>query len=609
MNDPKLLLAQMAFQRGDAAKAKTHAEAVFDNFPQHREAGLLLAKAHTWLGGHQEAVRVYRAVLDAHPGDADALIGLANAEKGLGNFEAAYAAISDAIKARPDDPLALNVLGLCAYYLNRGDEALAAFDRALSLEPNVAALYRHRGLVLVGLSRHTEARESFEYALRISPDDVASLNHLASLHLRHDRPGQAAESARKALTVKPNDPEALFYLARATAQLGDAVAACKLFEQACQSDRSILTPFAIWLIEEGKLAEAHQILTKRLEDVPRDGMALHYLIETQGHPATEEQAALLFEVAEDRSQPAESQAFANYSLGKVLERQQSFESAFEAYRRANERFFGLKLAHVHDLVGTIDQEVADAKRVFDRETIARLANMGNPSSKPIFIIGMIRSGTTLVEQIVSSNSQVHPAGELRFWMENGPSLLKNLEELRRYADAYLALIARIAPRAPRVTDKMPLNLRYLGLLASAFPNAKFIWCRRDPLDTCFSVYATPFTDPPIFSYNLRNIGYVFRKYAELMDHWLQVLPPGRVFEVHYEHLVTNQEAVTRSLLDYCGLPFEEACLEPERNDSAVRTPSSLQVRKPVYRSSVARWKNFEPWLEPLKEGLGPDLAP
>ena len=547
-------------------------------------------------------------MLSIDPDDPDALIALAIAQKGLGQFEESLETASTALSLRPHDPLALNTMGLSAYYLNRGDQALAAFDDALLLQPEVAALHRHRGMVLVGLSRHTEARLEFEHALKISPHDVPSLNQLASLHLRHDRMLLARDFAQRALETKPEDPEALFYLARSLAQLKDSRGAETYFERACQVDPGYLTPYALWLIEEGRLEEAGKLLIQRLDGDPRDGMALHYLLETQGFPVTHEQLSLLEDLAQDGSGLPSSQAFANYALGKAREREKDFKSAFAAYHRANDRFFGLKLAHQHDLVGTIDREVSDAKQLFSRERLAELRKLGIPFSRPIFIVGMIRSGTTLLEQIVSSHSQVYPAGELRYWMEHGPAALSSLDDLAMYAQGYEALLKLINGTSPRITDKMPLNLRFLGLISSAFPNAKILWIRRDPMDTCLSVYTTPFTDPPVFSYNLRNIGYVYRKYDELMAHWKEVLPPGTLFEVTYEELVANQAATTEAILDFCGLPFEEACLSPERNVNSVRTPSSLQVRKAVYRTSVQRWCNFEPWLDDLKEGLG-TLAP
>jgi len=600
MSAALLDLARSALRGGDAAQAVRLAQKVLKSLPDDREAMATLATAEHRLGRFDAAEALFSTLTELEPQNAGFWLGLALAHKGADCLEPTYDAVRRSVDLDADNPLAQNTLGLCAMHLNRGDEALAAFDAAIRLDPMVPALHRNRGLVLVGLSRHVEAYDSFARALDLAPNDVASLVQVASLHLRHDRTAEAVTFAARALALKPDDPEAMFYLARAHAHLGQSELAYQEFQRAADREPAYRTPFAIWLIEEGRLAEANALLAQQSPD---DGVARYYFIETQGFPATGEQLEQLTRIATDETLPVDAQAFANYALGKARERSGDYAESMSAYDRANARFFGTKLKHVHDLMGTIDAEVADAKRIFTREKLADLREQGLPDARPIFIVGMIRSGTTLLEQVVSSHSQVAPAGELRFWMERGPYALQDLSQLPAFGEAYSALISQIHPTASRITDKMPLNLRFLGMIQAAFPKATFLWIRRDPMDTCFSVYTTPFTDPPIFSYNLRNIGTVFRKYEELMQHWQSVLPAGAVLEVRYEDLVSDLEAQTRRIFEYLELPFEEACLHPEQNAAAVRTPSSMQVRRPVNRNAVERWRPFAPWLGELVAGL------
>ena len=600
MSEALLDLARSALRGGDAAQAVRLAQKVLKSRPDDREAMATLAQAEHRLGRFDAAVEIFSELTILESNHAGFWLGLALAHKGADRLEPTYEAVRRSVDLDPRNPLAQNTLGLCAMHLHRGDEALAAFDAAIRIDPLVAALHRNRGLVLVGLSRHEEAYGSFQRALELAPTDFASLVQVASLHLRHDRTAEAAAFAERALALKPDDPEALFYLARAHAHLGQSERAYQEFQRAADREPAYRTPFAIWLIEEGRLTEANALLAQQSPD---DGVALYYFIETQGFPATPEQIERLTKISADETLPVDALAFANYALGKAHERSGDYAESMAAYDRANARYFGTKLKHVHDLMGTIDAEVADAKRIFTRERMMELRTQGLRDARPIFIIGMIRSGTTLLEQIVSSHSQVVPAGELRFWMERGPYALQDLSQLRSFAEAYSTVLSQIHPTAPRITDKMPLNLRFLGLIQAAFPNAKFLWMRRDPMDTCFSVYATPFTDPPIFSYNLRNIGTVFRKYEELMHHWQSVLPPEMVLEVRYEDLVSDLETQTRRIFNYLELPFEEATLHPEQNAAAVRTPSSMQVRQPVNRRAVERWRPFAPWLGELVAGL------
>jgi hypothetical protein len=193
-------------------------------------------------------------------------------------------------------------------------------------------------------------------------------------------------------------------------------------------------------------------------------------------------------------------------------------------------------------------------------------------------------------------------------MENGPTALNHLDQIPSIAARYRRVLDANGGTSRRVTDKMPLNLRFLGLIHACFPNAKFVHIQRDPMDTCFSIYTTPFADPPLFSYDLGNIGKVCRHYSRLMAHWAAVIPSDRLLTVRYEDLVTEQEPETRRILAFLGLEWEEACLSPERNRSAVLTPSTLQVRQKVNRNAVGRWKPYEAWLGPLKTALSTDCA-
>jgi tetratricopeptide (TPR) repeat protein len=450
----------------------------------------------------------------------------------------------------------------------------------------------------VGLQRDTEARLAFEAYLADLPGDEAVSIRLASLHLQHDRP---EEALRYAVGV---DPEAAFIRARALSSLGRTDEAERVFR-----DQPLLSaPYGVWLIEQGRLAEAEESLTQVLEAEPDHGMAWFYLLELRRQALSHDDLYRLRSIADNEAAVPESRVYASYALGKAWERSGDFEASFHAYERANSIMFGRKFRHRHDLVSTIETEVDVAIERFTPERLASLSVSGDPTDRPIFIVGMIRSGTTLLEQIISSHSVVHGAGELRYWMENGPVAVNHLDQIPAIAAGYRRVLDAKGGTARRVTDKMPLNLRFLGLVHASFPNAKFVHIQRDPMDTCFSIYTTPFMDPPLFSYDLANIGTVYRHYARLMAHWAAVIPSDRLLTVRYEDLVTEQEGETRRILAFLGLEWEEACLSPERNRSAVLTPSTLQVRQKVNRNAVGRWKPYEAWLGPLRTALSTDCA-
>ena len=217
---------------------------------------------------------------------------------------------------------------------------------------------------------------------------------------------------------------------------------------------------------------------------------------------------------------------------------------------------------------------------------------------------MIRSGTTLMEQIISSHCGVGAGGELPFWIERAtgtvdPITGPNAQLIKKLSDEYLDLLKGISPDTSRVTDKMPTNVMLLGFLHLVFPRAKIIHCRRNPIDTCLSIYVTPFGGKVNFAHDKQNITAYYQQYLRLCAHWRNVLPPEVFIEVDYEDIVHNREPVIRDVIEFCGLKWEDRCLTHEQNDSGINTPSMWQAKQPIYKTSLERWRNYEPWLGEL----------
>jgi hypothetical protein len=232
---------------------------------------------------------------------------------------------------------------------------------------------------------------------------------------------------------------------------------------------------------------------------------------------------------------------------------------------------------------------------------------GSDSELPIFIVGMPRSGTTLTERILSAHRDVAGAGELMFWKEHvadkGHQFDDSPNHVRQVADEYVSLLRSYGPDSLRVTDKAPGNCWNLGPISIAFPRSRIIHMRRHPVDVCLSIFMALFTYPPSYSFDLGDMAFFYRSYERLMAHWRAVLPAERFLEVEYRDLVEKTEPTTRKLLEFCGLEWDEACLKPEENQREIRTASLWQARQPVYKSSLDRWKHYEPWLGPLRELL------
>jgi tetratricopeptide (TPR) repeat protein len=292
-------------------------------------------------------------------------------------------------------------------------------------------------------------------------------------------------------------------------------------------------------------------------------------------------------------------------LGDYALAMQHFDAA-DAVRRGSSPFDSAAFSI------EIDRLIARCKP----ELIARAPELGSCDATPVLIIGMPRSGTTLVEQIVSMHPEVGAGGELQFWNERGaawhqsgavgnekPVVAREFvakEFLAKAAADYLRVLRAIAPRAARVTEKMPFNFLWAGLIHLAFPRAIIIHCRRAAVDTAVSIHQTHFHPSLAFPTGGPELVAYFRDYQRLIDHWRRVLPADRFIEIDYEDLTRSPEPVIRRIIAACGLPWHEACLRPESNPRAVKTPSKWQTRQPIYRTSVARWRRYEPWLGPLR---------
>jgi hypothetical protein len=308
----------------------------------------------------------------------------------------------------------------------------------------------------------------------------------------------------------------------------------------------------------------------------------------------------------------------HFAVGKACEDAAEFERSFEHYAEGNR----LRRSQIQYRAEETTRHVESSRGLFTREFLSARAGVGAQAADPIFVVGLPRAGSTLVDQILSSHSLVEGTMELYDMIDLARSLSAPADAGRQYPEVLASLsserLREIGERyvsqtrvqrktdAPYFIDKMPNNFLHAGLIALALPNAKIIDVRRHPLGCCFSVFKQHFARGQHFSYDLADIGRYYRDYVELMAHFESVLP-GRVHRIHYEALVEDTESEVRALLDYCGLPFEERCLRFYENDRAVRTASSEQVRKPIFRDGLEQWRHYEQWLEPLKAALGPVL--
>ncbi len=466
--------------------------------------------------------------------------------------------------------------------LRRNDQARAQFECVLKLRPDHACAHNNLGNLLATVGRIDDAIPHFEYACALNPQLIDARKSLGTAFARQGRTDDAVRQYRLALAGHPDDAETHNELASLLKYQGKLEAASVHYGQAIAIKPSYAQP--------------------------------HYNradIKTF-HPGDPDLAAL--ELLAKRQLPAGEAVFVHFALAKAFEDCGEFGRAFEHMRKGN----NLKRRQIDYDEPAVDRFIRQISTVFSERMIERFKREGESSATPIFVVGMPRSGSTLVEQILSSHPGIHGAGELmdldaaiqsvlsaRGQRVRYPECVPDLDgaTLRQIADAYTGLVRARVGGDLRIVDKLPANFAHIGLIHLILPNAKIIHTVRNPIDTCLSCYSKLFTAGQQFSYDLAELGRFFCRYAGLMAHWRSVLPPETILHVRYEDVVDDCEGQARRLLAYCGLPWDDRCLRFHENNRPVRTASAVQVRKPLFRSSLQRWRRYESGLAPLLQEL------
>ena len=611
--DSLMETANAAHLAGRLAEAEKAASEALQANPNSVAARLLLGVIAGKTGRTDIATEHLERVLAADPRSYEALIWLSMLRRRAGELPEAEALALRAMKARPDDAYGYNNLGLCYLDQLRLTEAADAFGRAVALRADQAPTFHNLGTALYLLGRDLEATKAFDRAIMLAPRAVESYLSLGQTLLSQTDPTGAAECARRAIALSPKSASARLLLAGALIEDGQTAVAEKHLREAIDlnpQEAGAHSLLGMRLQSLGRLGEANASLRRSIELNPKQGFAYSALIHNM--KVTDADRQMLDEmerlVAEGNLPPRELD-FLHYGLGKARENLGEYEDAMRHFDEANRLAYQIKFGQeTFDRV-SYAQDFDRLIETFSKAELDRARPLGDPSDTPIVIVGMMRSGTTLAEQILSSHPQVGAAGEQRFWPHNWRGVFGrdgrglDPQAARVTATAYLARLRLVAPGNAHVTDKMPANYEYLGPIHAALPNARIIHMRRNPVDTCISIWATPNRVPIDFAYNRENIVFAYEQYLRLMDHWRSVLPEDRFLEVNYEDLVDDREAAARRMLAHVGLVWDDALLHHEDNVRSVVTPSLWQVRQPIYRTSVDRWRRYEPWLGAFRKLL------
>jgi tetratricopeptide (TPR) repeat protein len=533
-------LARALAAAGRGAEAVHHYERLLARNPS---VGALdeYAALLAGLGRYEASASCYRGLLDRTPGNARLHANLGFVLHCLGDFRAAVEHCGRAIELERRLPEAHLHLGNSLFALNALHEADAAYHAGLEIAPDHAGLHTAHAMVERALGRLADAQASARRAFALRPDAADTLALLGSLAIDHGRFDEAEDLLRQALAIDPGLPEAL----------------------------ASLTTLR-------KMSSA---------DVPWRDAAERVL---------------------SRGLPVAHAVNLHHALGKYYDDVDDPDAAFQHHRMGNEIARRSRLRYDR---AEMTQRVARTLAAFDRNALAALRPGGLAGERPVFVVGMPRSGTSLTEQILASHPQVHGAGELLYWIfaadaERAASAEQRAATIAELGRAYLEGLATQAPDASRVVDKLPVNFRNIGLIHAALPSARFIHLERNALDTCLSIYFQGFSAAHPYATDFGDLAHYYHEYRRLMAHWRRVLPPHTLLEVRYEDLVDDPEGWTRRMLAHIGLPWDPRCLEFHRTDRPVLTASNWQVRQPIGKGSVDRWRRYERFIGPLREALG-----
>jgi tetratricopeptide (TPR) repeat protein len=654
----RLAAAIAQHRAGKLAEAERAYRDILAEESGNADALHLLGALKQQSGKPDESIALVRQAIALKPGSALYHNTLGIAYGMTRAVDWAVEAFTKAASLSPQYPDPHVHLGNLMRAMGRKEEAVAHLERAVAIKPDFAEAHNNLGTLLIDLEQWHKAESHLKIAADLRPKSAEIAINLAVAR-RPINPEAAIEGLAALLVRQPGHPAALSNLGAIYADLGDGDAAIENLQKARAAapenvDIKLLLAHALSRFRKHKEAAGQyaeiadsaptakrisalvalatiaerdgdfEASTKYLAQVhqlrPDSAAAIAGTLKRQAKSAPDDLVRNAEALVQDSTKPIEDRAGVHMALGLVYAARKQYDSAFKAYevgnklRRqsyANRRIFYNRRMR--------EQRVEAIIAAYDMDFFRAHKGGGSASNLPVFIVGMPRSGTTLSEQILASHSDVHGADELldipnaaarldpnaysRRITNRAGALRIDFQQLRAEADRYLATIRAMAPDAKRIVDKLPGNFENLGLIAAMLPHAKIIHCRRDPRDVAWSCFTTNFLDPIAWSLDLDDFAHYYAQYQKLMEHWRRVLPVP-MLERQYETAVADFEASSRQLVDFCGLDWQDACLEFYKTERTVRTASIRQVRQPVYTSSIGRWRDYEAEAPELFRRIG-----
>jgi tetratricopeptide (TPR) repeat protein len=564
---------------------------------------------------YEKAAEHYRKAIEVQDRYAEAHNNLGNALRALGDSEAALSEYERAIELRENYAEAYNNMGTALRDKQKLEEAEFSYRRAIQIRPNYIEAGNNLSTLLIQQKRYDDALRILGDILKIQPKNIQTLVCVARAQLMRGAHSTAERAARMALAEDAESAEAYTVLGQIYHELDRYDESVANYEKALKikpESLETLNFYGIALKSLGRMDEARAMFAKALELQPEAIGAYSNIVDLENFSKDDTLFKAMIGILGKAKDPNEERYMAlHFALGKAYEDMKDYPKSLEHYSVGARLKRAILKYDEAEVFGFFDS----IRHTFNEEYFAKRPYEGISTSLPIFIVGMPRSGSTLTEQIISSHPDVYGAGEikllsaclsnLRQKYPNIPRMATSMKphQYASVANAYLNELTAMSPTALRVTDKLLTNYYFVGFINTLYPDAKIIHTMRNPVDTCLSAYSKLFKDDMPHSYDLAEIGRYYKKYEELMEHWRQVLPAGVMLDVQYESVVEDAETTARKVIEFCGLPWNDACLDFHKSDRPVKTASVSQVRKPIYGSSVKRRERYGDGLRPLIDAL------
>jgi len=590
------------YNQGQLTKAIEQANTLTGQYPEAFVVWNVLGAANNGLGRVEEASEAFKKVTVLNPNYADGFNNLGVALKNQGKMEEAVDAYNKALSINPDYAEAYNNMGAILQNQGKLEEAVEAYNKAVAINPDYADAYYNMGATLNEQGKLEEAVEAYNKVLSIKTDYAEAYNNLGGALNDQGKLEEAIETYNKVLSIKPDYAEVYYNMGNTLSAQGKQEEAIEAYNKALSlkpNDADTHLNIGVVLKEQGKLEEAIETYNKALSIKPDYAEAHRHLSTLTKYEPKNTQIVAVKALMEQTNLNDEDICLLHYTSAKMKEDLGNLAAAFRHYAiggALRKKLLSYDLEQDRLIFENIKNTAPKFKAVSFKTSIEENA------TTPIFILGMPRSGTTLVEQIISAHPKVQGAGELNFLKRFGVPIRRssqaiNSDNILQFRKTYLDELEKFSNAKPLVTDKMPQNFLLIDLILKALPEAKIIHIKRDPAATCWSNFKHYFSEKGLgYSYDLHDTVSYFKMYQDLMSFWGE-LYGDRIYHFDYEKLTLDQEFETRKLIDHLELDWEDACLSPQENKRSVRTASQRQVREKVYKGSSQAWRKFELYLD------------